>query len=441
MGWSPSLNEYEKMVIHMNNPRVEIDNVVCPTATLVKVDSVRKHGIHLEAIQVLADLNLNIRKAYISSDGRWCMDVFHVTDLNGNKLAEDKVINYLEESFNVEPSFDRDEVKCFDSSTCLELIGTDRLGLLSEISAVISDLHCEIVNSVVWTHVGRMVALVFVKNADFRKIHLITARLKNVLNRDHDEKGAKVHVAEKGVVNVDRRLHKMMFEDCDYDVESKEDYSDSCLKPRKEDVSVTIQNWIERGYSVVTVQCKDRPKLLFDVVFTLSDMKYAIPHGNVDTRDDRAHLEFYVRHLDGTMITLETERDQLIKCLRAAVKRRSDEGLKMELSTMDERGLLAKVTRTFREYGLSIARAEISTNDSMANNTFYLTDASGFVVASKTAEDVIEKIGSNKIKIAEEKLQKVTKKPARERSIVGLHYLGNVVKSSLNLLGLIRSCS
>jgi hypothetical protein len=31
------LDEYEKLVIRMNTPRVVIDNAVCPTATLVQV--------------------------------------------------------------------------------------------------------------------------------------------------------------------------------------------------------------------------------------------------------------------------------------------------------------------------------------------------------------------------------------------------------------------
>ena len=40
----------------------------------MKVDSANKHGILLEVVQVLTDLNLIITKAYISSDGNWFMD-------------------------------------------------------------------------------------------------------------------------------------------------------------------------------------------------------------------------------------------------------------------------------------------------------------------------------------------------------------------------------
>ncbi|GFY86440.1 ACT domain repeat 6 [Actinidia rufa] len=42
---------------------------VCVNATRVMIDSARKHGILLEAVQVLTDLNLSIKKAYISCDG------------------------------------------------------------------------------------------------------------------------------------------------------------------------------------------------------------------------------------------------------------------------------------------------------------------------------------------------------------------------------------
>lgn len=39
-----------------------------------QVDSVNKPGILLEVVQILADLDLIITKAYISSDGGWFMD-------------------------------------------------------------------------------------------------------------------------------------------------------------------------------------------------------------------------------------------------------------------------------------------------------------------------------------------------------------------------------
>ncbi|KAK9032086.1 hypothetical protein V6N11_056369 [Hibiscus sabdariffa] len=80
MKWYTYLDEYEKLVIRMTTPRVVIDNVVCPIATLVKVDGVRRDGILLDVVQVLADQNLSIKKAYVSSYGQWANESEFVHD-------------------------------------------------------------------------------------------------------------------------------------------------------------------------------------------------------------------------------------------------------------------------------------------------------------------------------------------------------------------------
>lgn len=59
------------------------------------MDSANKHGILLEVVQILTDLNLTIKKAYISSDGGWFMDVFNVTDQDGNKVTDEIVLEYI----------------------------------------------------------------------------------------------------------------------------------------------------------------------------------------------------------------------------------------------------------------------------------------------------------------------------------------------------------
>lgn len=95
---------------------------------VLQVDSVNKHGILLDVVQVISDMNLVIKKAYISSDGVWFMDgnflsklletkqihinfasdpsvliwylffysVFNVTDRNGSKIKDKEVIDYIQ---------------------------------------------------------------------------------------------------------------------------------------------------------------------------------------------------------------------------------------------------------------------------------------------------------------------------------------------------------
>uniref|UniRef100_A0A6N2MTC1 ACT domain-containing protein ACR n=1 Tax=Salix viminalis TaxID=40686 RepID=A0A6N2MTC1_SALVM len=88
-------DEYEKLFRRLNPPRVVIDNEACKNATVISVDSANKHGILLEVVQVLTDLNLIITKAYISSDGGWFMDVFNVTDPDGNKVTDEAILDYI----------------------------------------------------------------------------------------------------------------------------------------------------------------------------------------------------------------------------------------------------------------------------------------------------------------------------------------------------------
>nr|GMD97219.1 ACT domain-containing protein ACR8-like [Ipomoea batatas] len=283
MEWPAYLDEYEKLVIRMTTPRVMIDNAVCPDATRVMIDSARKHEVLLEAVQVLTDLNLSIKKANISSDGRWFMDVFHVTDLNGEKLTDESVINYIQQSLG---RTQYGSSKSFDGLTALELTGTDRIGLLSEVFAVLSDLQCSVVESKVWTNNGRIAALIYLRDCDSespiehcQKMDRIEAKLRYVLKGDNDIRSAKTLVS-MDVMHPERRLHQMMFADRDYE--------------RKLVVPVvSVLNCLERGYSVVNVHCKDRAKLLFDVVCTLTDMDYVVFHATVNTVGDRASLVRY----------------------------------------------------------------------------------------------------------------------------------------------------
>ncbi|CAL9071401.1 unnamed protein product [Musa textilis] len=449
MEWPAYLNEYEKLVIRMNNPRwVVIDNAVCPNATLVKVDSARKHGILLEAVQVLTDLNLSVKKAYISSDGRWFMDVFHVTDQFGRKLADDSVISYLEQSLDTEDhGLQR---SCAEEGlTTLELTGADRPGLLSEVFAVLADLGCGVVEAKVWTHNGRIACLVSVKDelsgspidADARRIHHIESRLRHVLKCDHGVCGARTAVSSMAVAHTDRRLHQMMFADRDYERKSPS-------PPASTPPSVSVQNWVERGYSVVTVQCRDRPKLLFDIVCTLTDMEYVVFHGTIDTDGDLAHQEFYVRHKDGSPVSSEAERQRVIQCLQAAIERRSSEGIRLELCIEDKPGLLSEVTRTFRENSLLVTRAEVSTKGDMATNVFYVTDAAGRPADPKAIDAVRLRIGPGCLTVKEEQRPQFRRKAAAADGQgggggvgIGLFYLGNLFRRNLYNLGLIKSCS
>ncbi|GJN24113.1 hypothetical protein PR202_gb11833 [Eleusine coracana subsp. coracana] len=408
-GYGPtwdSDDEYDNFIRKMNPPRIVVDNDSCADATIVKVDSANEYGILLEVIQVLIDLNLVISKAYITSDGEWIMDVFNVTDKEGNKLKDKATIaqleDYVRKSLGADsryiPSRRRSVgVAAATDHNVIELTGTDRPGLLSEVSAVLASLKCNVVSAEIWTHNTRAAAVMRVTDEDTglaitdnERLERIKERLSYLLRGGNLSRGATMAMSSGSVTtHIERRLHQMMLDDRGYE-ELQRHAPDQSQRP-----NVTVRNWNDKDYSVVTIRCKDRPKLLFDTVCTLTDLHYVVFHANIDAKDNQSYQEFYVRHVNGSPMNTETERLRVIQCLEAAIERRVSEGVKLELCTNDKVGLLSEVTRIFRENSLTVTRAEVSTRGTMAINTFYVRGSAGEAVDQKTIDSIRQAIGQN----------------------------------------------
>ncbi|PKA54825.1 starch phosphorylase [Apostasia shenzhenica] len=441
-------DEYEKLVMRMNPPRVSIDNKTSKKATLIKVDSANKHGSLLEVVQVLIDLNLTIKKAYISSDGEWFMDVFHVVDQEGNKLYDSEVIDLIQQSlgsraFNIHSLRQSVGIQAALKHTSIELIGRDRPGLLSEIFAVLTDLKCNIVAAEVWTHNSRMASVIYITDEatggpieDIDRLAKIKKLLRFVLKGNKEKQTAKTDIS-MGMTHTERRLHQMMYDDRDYDRGRSiaEEVRNDRIKP-----VVTLENCVDRGYTVVYVRSEDRPKLLFDTVCTLTDMQYVVFHATVISEEPEAYQEYYIKHMDGNPVSSEGEKQRLIHCLEAAIRRRSTEGLRLELCSEDRIGLLSDTTRIFRENGLSVIRAEVSTRGSKAVNVFYVTDASGNHVESKAIEAVRNEIGESVLCVKDAVLFKSSSSHNSGRFSLGNLFRSRSEKFLYNL-GLIRSFS
>lgn len=190
----------------------------------------------------------------------------------------------LKRSVGVQPASDH---------TSIELIGRDRPGLLSEIFAVLTDLKCNIVAAEVWTHNSRMASVVYTTDestgapiSDPDRLGTIKRLLRYVL-KGNRERSAKTSI-NVGGTHTERRLHQMLYADRDYDrdEDNGEEYGGG---DRRMNACVTVENCVEKEYTVVYVSCKDRPKLLFDTVCTLTDMQYVVYHGTVISEGPKAY--------------------------------------------------------------------------------------------------------------------------------------------------------
>ncbi|KAK7853222.1 act domain-containing protein acr4 [Quercus suber] len=375
---------YAKFISRMNPTRVVIDNESCEHATIIEVVSANRHGLLLEVVQVLTDLNLIITKAYISSDGGWFMDVFNVTDCDGNKIRDEGFLNYIQKTLETDTLRGLNGVMPCKEHTSIELTSTDRPGLLSEVFAVLTNLRCNVVNSEIWTHNSRAAAVIYVTDQETggaienpKQLSMMNELLCNVLKVNSNFKTPRLTISSSGIMHTQRRLHQMMFADRDFE--------------RLEGVKHSSRNHVcvldcnDRDYTVVTVRSKDRPKLLFDTLCSLADMQYVVFHGTVITERMEAYQtfviivvslqEYYIRHMDGLP------------------------ELELELCTDDRLGLLSDITRIFRENGLCIKQAEISTRGGKAKDTFFVTDVYGKHVDPKIIGLIKQQIGQNILQV------------------------------------------
>lgn len=170
--------------------------------------------------------------------------------------------------------------------TAIELIGRDRPGLLSEISAVLANLHINVVAAEVWTHNRRIACVLYVNDdatnravEDESQLSAMEEQLKNILRGCAEDDNVAHTSFSVGSTHVDRRLHQLLFADRDYEGACGPTMEPDCpIKPM-----VTIERCEEKDYSVVTVRCKDRPKLMFDIVCTLTDMQYVVFHATISS--------------------------------------------------------------------------------------------------------------------------------------------------------------
>ncbi|KQK13394.1 ACT domain-containing protein ACR3 [Brachypodium distachyon] len=434
--------DFDPVLDRFGTPGVVVDNETREDCTLVKVDSVNRDGVLLEMVQLLTDLDLVISKSYISSDGGWLMDVFHVTDQIGRKLTDPSLPGFIQQALvpfqrrpghGPSPKF----TTCLgnvvgpggpDVSDCasLEFTVPDRPGLLSSITQVLVDQGCHVASGQSWTHSGRAAGVLYVTMtaaAEAQPPHQsrwahIERLVSAVVDARESVSGARRWVCMSapapGRVHTERRLHQLMHDDRDYESGpaptpvDEEHFSmgdvraatmmlmaarRSGARRGAADTRVTIDNWEERGYAVVKMTSRDRPKLLFDTVCGLTDMQYVVFHATVGSQGPLAIQEYYIRHKDGRTVDSNAERQKVSRCLVAAVERRASHGVRVEVRAADRSGLLSDFTRILREHGLSLLRVELKRQKDEAVGTFYLVTDSGGEVRPEVVRAVRARVG------------------------------------------------
>ncbi|KAJ3693418.1 hypothetical protein LUZ60_008898 [Juncus effusus] len=427
--------DYETLNARIFGARVTVDNESCETCTVVKINSLTEQDLLLEVLQVLTDMDLCITKCYVSSDAGWFMDVFHVKDQEGNKVHDKSVFDYIQQTIGVarlqeelEPKKPEEmmtssseysssysskaEHELPDNCTEIEMIGPNRPGIFSEISAVLAEQRCNIVEAHAWTHNDCLACVAKISSDEptSSQITYLEDHLSMVLHTgDVRARFLGSPTSPTSHAESERRLHQLMFARRDFDFGPRQivrprsdpgitttalfsgeidegDYNDDARK-----TVVSIDSCNEKRYSVVNVECLDRPRLMFDTVCTLADLNYVVFHASTSSHGVFASQEFYIRHKDGRLLDSADERQLVIKCLEAAIERRICEGVRLELCTEINSGLLSYITRVLRENGLTVAHADIETKAENTTHVLYVQEISGNTKIDLTVLESIRK--------------------------------------------------
>lgn len=204
--------------------------------------------------------------------------------------------------------------------TALEITGTDQPGLFSEISAVLVELGCHVTAALSWTHNNRAAFIIYLEDG-FRggpitnpnRLAHVQEQLEIVVEAHHgigERRSVRLTSPAAGQTHTERRLHQLMYADMDCEpcsgcngdgVAHRNNCTtihEPCSGCNGDSVALrincctkihaSIESCREKGYSVVYLRSRDRPKLLFDTLCILTDMEYVVFHAAVSSNGTMA---------------------------------------------------------------------------------------------------------------------------------------------------------
>lgn len=239
-----SLLDNLTLELRVHPPSIEIDNHAHDKWTVVTIDSANRPGSLIYMVQHFTELDLRISSARISSDGGWFVDVFHLSEANGEKIRNPKKLQSIKQMLNVYMQQEEDLVlngdetddMNFVETTVFELAGPDRPGLLSEVTHLLTHNGCNVRSAAVWTYRGRVAFVLSITEkglpvVDGIKLQRLRQLVLGIMTRRPSMGGSSGALASlaggpgglggvivnirkvRGEIHHDRRLHQLMLQE------------------------------------------------------------------------------------------------------------------------------------------------------------------------------------------------------------------------------------
>ncbi|XP_031278818.1 ACT domain-containing protein ACR10 isoform X2 [Pistacia vera] len=305
--------------------------------TVITINCPDKTGLGRDLCRIILFFGLSIVRGDLSTDGKWCYIVFWVI---GNSTTRWTLLK--KRLLGVCPScssasgllYYRAELQSPKPPDVflLTLCCLDRKGLLHDVTRVLCELELTIKKvKVSTTPDGRVMDLFFVTD---------TRELLHTRKRQEDTHNRLKVIMEDAMISCDIELvgteitacsqassflQSVITEDM-FHLEMPNELPSRSLTSNS--VSVTMDNMLSPGHTLVQINCQDHKGLLYDIMRTLKDYNIQISYGRFSMRQrGSCEIDLFIVQSDGKKIVDPSKQNalssrlqmELLQPLRVAV--------------------------------------------------------------------------------------------------------------------------
>ncbi|XP_044486269.1 ACT domain-containing protein ACR10-like [Mangifera indica] len=350
--------------------------------TVITINCPDKTGLGCDLCRIILFFGLSIVRGDVSTDGKWCYIVFWVIGNSNTRwsLLKKRLLGACPSCSSASGiSYYGTELQSPKPPDVflLKLCCLDRKGLLHDVTRVLCELELTIKKvKVSTTPDGRVIDLFFV--TDTRE--LLHTRKRQEDTHEHlkvimgdDMISCDIEMVGTGITACSQAssfLPSVITDDM-FHLEMPNELPSGSFTSNS--VSVTIDNMLSPGHTLVQIHCQDHKGLLYDIMRTLKDYNIQISYGRFSTRQkENCEIDLFVMQSDGKKIVDPSRQNSLLSRLRmellqplgvAVVSRGPDTELlvanPVELSGKGRPLVFHDITRALKMLDTCIFSAEI----------------------------------------------------------------------------------
>ncbi|PSC71312.1 ACT domain-containing ACR9-like [Micractinium conductrix] len=310
--------------------------ISCPDAT----------GLGVDIARMLLDFGLRILKGDISTDGSWCFLIFKVCLSSGVpprwQLLKSRLEGICPKGTDTLQRLWRwRSVPKEQPPFLLQVAGYDRQGMLHSLSHALWESDTTVFKAHITTSPNGKVSDMFWlydnrnELPESHRVLEICDRVKGALGPDTE---CTITPAPPDSLSAGTSASSKLLRKACKDVTSTSNLrrivgskkqlvgssSEAALKDsfagRQAEVEVTVDNETSPSHTMLTLRCRDRKGLLYDLFRSLKDMDLRVAYGKIEVYEEgMCEVDLFVQDVEGTRISDSELLQELIDRVRTAV--------------------------------------------------------------------------------------------------------------------------